>query len=76
LYLQGNQLTAVDVRTDSETFEVGSSKPLFEAAFRRFLRNNYLVLPDGQKFLVNAQAESRNPSALTLVLNWPAALRQ
>lgn len=75
-YLQGDRLVAVDVNTQSGRFERnGAPKVLVEAPFANPLRNAYVVSPDGQKFLVNTRVETKSALPMTLILNWPAALK-
>jgi hypothetical protein len=65
---------AVDVGTDSDRFEQRTPHALFEAPFGNTLRNSYDVTPDGQRFLVNTRIESTG--IMTVVLNWPAAVKR
>ncbi|HXH28757.1 MAG TPA: hypothetical protein VNL37_06910, partial [Candidatus Polarisedimenticolia bacterium] len=70
-----NTLMAADVRTEG-TFDVGTPHPLFKAQFRSTNGRNYDATPDGQRFLVNGPKENdRSGQSVTLVLNWPAAIR-
>jgi Tol biopolymer transport system component len=69
-----NRLMAAEVRTEGGTFEVGAIHPLFQSrsmgsAFR------YDVSRDGKKFLVT-RGLPRELSPITLVTNWPEALRE
>ena len=57
------------------SFEVSSPRALFSTAFIGAGRFRYDVSADGQRFLVNA-ANDENATPLTLMLNWPAALRR
>jgi Tol biopolymer transport system component/tRNA A-37 threonylcarbamoyl transferase component Bud32 len=72
-------LMAVDVATGA-TLESGTPHPLFrtQAPFPgSFWRMNYDVTADGSRFLVTTPVEgSARPSPLSVVLNWPAALRK
>jgi Tol biopolymer transport system component len=57
--------------------EVGKPQPLFQTlvdATTGFTWHQYDVAPDGQRFLVNAPEISTTP--LTVVVNWPALLKQ
>jgi hypothetical protein len=74
-YLQGNRLIAVDVNTESGGFNRSTPRILFDAPFANPLRNAYLVTTDGQKFLINARIETKDTLPMTIVLNWPAALK-
>jgi len=78
IYYLGTEgtLMAADVRTEG-TFDVGTPHPLFKAQFRSTAGRNYDATPDGRRFLVNGPKENdRSGQSVTLVLNWPAALRK
>jgi hypothetical protein len=49
--------------------------PLFRAESDRsfLLRQQYVVSPDGQRFLINAATEAIDPPSLTVILNWKGA---
>jgi Tol biopolymer transport system component len=58
--------------------DVSSPTPLFETKMstvvnNTMVRNQYVVSPDGQRFLINQPAGS-TPS-IVVVVNWPAALK-
>jgi hypothetical protein len=75
-YLQGSRLAAVDVDTESGRFDVkGAPRILFDTPVAISGRNSYGISPDGQKLLVNARIETKDTLPMTLVLNWPAALK-
>jgi Tol biopolymer transport system component len=58
-YLQRTKLMAVDVKTDANSFERGSPRPLFDLPLLgNSSRNVFVTSADGQKFLVNARIES------------------
>ena len=67
---------AVDVAT-GPSFKAGVPKPLFSAFFRG--GNGYAyrwdVNPGGTKFLIIGAASESVGSPITVVLNWPAALK-
>ena len=65
---------AVEVSAQGESFDVGRTQPLFEVRSQR-PGNVFDVTPDGQRFLVNTASAALNPAPMTLVVNWPAALR-
>jgi Tol biopolymer transport system component len=69
-----NKIVAVEVSAIGDTFEVGSSKALFETRPNRN-GNVYDVSRDGRSFLVNTLAQAQTSEPLTLVVNWPAALK-
>jgi Tol biopolymer transport system component len=61
-----------------QTFEFQSPRPLFQTALPPILapfRTGYAVSADGQRFLINSLRPDPEPSAITVVLNWDAALR-
>jgi hypothetical protein len=65
---------AASVNGQSSTFEVGAVRPLFD------VRPGgpfwfYDVAPDGQHFLVNMADEQTTSAPITLLVNWPAALK-
>ena len=73
------RLTAVPV-SGSSTFEVGRPEVLFETAVPQTGitddRNTYVPSRDGQRFLVNALAESAYLEPLIVILNWGGELKQ
>jgi serine/threonine protein kinase len=80
-YLASDQkLMAVPVKTSPE-FEAGAPVALFQVRVHVSLdldlsfRNLYDVSADGQRFLINTLVE-RPPDPITVMLNWPAALKQ
>ena len=73
------KLMAVEVKSESNSFEVGVPKPLFETRIREIqigLRNNYVLAADGQRFLMTVPAADTAPAPLTVVLNWTAGLKK
>ena len=51
---------------------LGTPVPLFRTEFdSSFLtRQQYVVSPDGQRFLINAATDAIDPPSITLILNW------
>jgi eukaryotic-like serine/threonine-protein kinase len=51
---------------------LGTPVPLFRTGFdSSFLnRQQYVVSPDGQRFLMNAATDAIDPPSITLILNW------
>jgi serine/threonine protein kinase len=81
-YLDANQdLMAVTIKTGSSP-GAGPPTRLFQTAMSsRFIntaytRNQYAVTGDGQRFLINQGAAAGAGLPITVVLNWPAALKQ
>jgi serine/threonine protein kinase/Tol biopolymer transport system component len=72
IYIAGRKLMAADIRTEGVAFHAGVPRVLFEPNLARGLggRNRYVVSPDGQRFLMIAQAEQAGPTPLTVVENW------
>ena len=66
--------------TTSSGLEVGNPEPLFDLTQRLgelpplLTSNVYSVSPDGQRFLF-AIPQRQAPETISLVVNWPAALR-
>ncbi len=74
-YLAEGKIMAVEVKTDSSQFEAGIPKVLFDAHIQAAgFRNQYVVSPDGQRFLVVAPVEKAASTAMTVVVNWTARL--
>ena len=64
----------------SPTFEAGVPRPLFNSPYLREtlskgFRNNYLVAPDGQRFLIVAPVDG-GASPITAVSGWTAELKE
>jgi Tol biopolymer transport system component len=69
-----NKLMAASVNGQGSSFVVNAVRPLFD------VRPGgphwfYNVAPDGQHFLVNTAEEQTTSAPITLVVNWPAALK-
>jgi Tol biopolymer transport system component len=74
-YIRGdNTLIGVDIRAGETSIEVGAARPLFQTQFRGATLA-YAVTADG-RFLVNRAVNNAIPPPITLVVNWPAALRK
>ena len=71
-----NMLMAAAVSGQGSAFEVGMVTPLFQTRARRDQGSAYDVSVDGQRFLVNVLTATPAPSPITLVVNWPAQLKQ
>jgi len=75
-YVLGEKLMAVDVKTDSEIFEAGAPKPLFDVRLQPPIwRTRYQVAANGQRFLVNVPVDASSPSPITVVLNWASGMK-
>ena len=71
-----SQLMAASVTSSGATFHVGDVRPLFQT--RPILRERYPydVSKGGQRFLINTNPETTGITSVTVVVNWPATLRQ
>jgi dipeptidyl aminopeptidase/acylaminoacyl peptidase len=58
-----------------EAFRAGAPKPLFATQIARQPFASYDVTADGQRFLVTEFVQAEAPEPITLVVDWPAALR-
>ncbi|MEK7404638.1 MAG: hypothetical protein AAB225_05980, partial [Acidobacteriota bacterium] len=75
-YVAGTKLMAVEVKASGSSFEAGAPKALFEARLVPDLRRNrFVVTADGKRFLVRTEAGDTS-SPITVVVNWPAALKR
>jgi hypothetical protein len=76
-----NKLMAAAVNGRGSAFEVGAVRPLFDTrvagppSVRPGQGRMYDISPDGQRFLVNTVAEEAASAPITLVVNWPALLK-
>jgi eukaryotic-like serine/threonine-protein kinase len=71
-----SKIVAAEVTAQGDGFQVEAVRPLFGIRGGG-ARYAYDVSPDGQRFLVNKRIEDHSPSSpLTVVVNWPAALRR
>ena len=70
------QLMAVEVRAGT-TIETGVPRPLFDVRVSAIdFRNHYQPSADGQRFLVASISAEEAAPPITVVVNWPALLRQ
>jgi Tol biopolymer transport system component len=70
------KLMAVDVKFGS-TFETSAPKALFQTQVVRYeAPNRYVVIGDGQRFLVNSPVEEVSQTPITVVLNWTSGLKK
>ena len=77
IYFLGSddRLMSAAIRLTGTEAHVGVIRPLFKFQFRRIRLDAYPydVTPDG-RFLVNTLVEETAPAAISLLINWPAAL--
>jgi serine/threonine protein kinase/Tol biopolymer transport system component len=70
------RLIAVPIQfaSDGRSVQAGAPVPLFRTrvggAVQGSSRQQYVVSPDGQRFLMNTLAEEGNASPITVILNW------
>jgi len=74
-YIRGdNTLIGVDLRAGDSSIDVGAARPVFQTRFRSATLA-YAVSADG-RFLVNRALNNAPALPITLVVNWPAALKK
>ena len=70
------RLMAVGVNA-GDAFKTSQPEPLFAVSLKGSLGSSFDVSPDGQRFLLNAQAETDTSNlGATLILNWPEVLQR
>ena len=70
-------LMVAGVRAHDTGVELETPTPLFRPTLRStLLRNHYDVTPKGDRFLINTPLQDEATAPITVVLNWPAALRK
>jgi serine/threonine protein kinase/Tol biopolymer transport system component len=79
-YIAADQrMTAVSVTPDGP-FQAGPPVSLFQtrayATTRAIVGRQYVVTADGQRFLINQPEMKPAESRITVVINWPAAVRR
>jgi hypothetical protein len=83
-YFGGTSLMAVDVATSGSSFEAGKPHALFEhggvtapgrGSHLEGSHFTYAVDPDGQRFLVARPSAGTAQQPISVVLNWPEALK-
>ena len=71
--LDGSHATIVAVSSDAQAIEVGAPVPLFPTRVVggavNVQRQQYVVSPDGQRFLINTVLEESGASRITIILN-------
>ncbi len=74
-YLDENTLMVAAVRGGDSEIDVGDARLLFQTRMsnRSF---SYAVTENGQRFLMNKPSEETSPKRITLVVNWPAMLKE
>ena len=76
---QDQALMAASITADTQ-FAAGVPTPMFQLRTipvpATHPRRQYAVAPKGDRFLVNTVVEPAVPTPVTIVLNWPAALKK
>jgi Tol biopolymer transport system component/predicted Ser/Thr protein kinase len=78
-FTSNNKLVAVDVTTTGTQFEAGVVRPLFATRMPApglGTRSTFAATPDGSRFVVNTWDANAASSPITLVVNWPEALKK
>jgi hypothetical protein len=79
MYLPDGALMAVALRFDGTKVQAAAPRALFKARFAAFgadmWRPVYAPGQGGNRFLINILVDQTAPSPVTIVLNWPAALK-
>ena len=73
--LDGNLMVA-EVTARGNTIDVGAVRPLFRFIGGSSGYTRYDVSSDGQHFLVAVPPEQKSSQPVTLITNWPAALKK
>jgi hypothetical protein len=73
-------LMSVRIKSDGETLEPSAPRPLFQTRmagpFGGGVRFNYVVSPDGERFLINTELEDSSKSPIIVILDWTAAIEE
>jgi hypothetical protein len=72
-YAPDDKMMAVSCRTDGEAFQAGVPRPLFATAPGA---GQYDVTRDGQRFILVEPLEQARTQPMTVIVNWPAALKK
>jgi serine/threonine protein kinase len=70
------KLIAVSIASDDAHFEAGLPAPLFQAPFAGAVDQfgHYDVTRDGEHFIFDPEARAKEPTPITVVLNWTSEL--
>jgi eukaryotic-like serine/threonine-protein kinase len=68
------ELMAAKVKQNSSTLEIGTPTRLFKTRMESFLPS-FDVSADGQRFLVVSSSPQKQPSPITVVVNWDTGLK-
>ena len=70
-----NRLMAAEVQEKNGSLEIGNPKTLFQTNSVRSPFRTYDVTSDGKKFVIITQPAQTGAESITLVVNWPALLK-
>jgi len=74
---RAGRMMSIPIDGTGSSFVAGLPKPLFTRRLTRFGgRNRFLVSPDGQRFLLNADVEDQTVRDYDVIVNWPALLKK
>jgi serine/threonine protein kinase len=69
--LDGKLMAApIRLASNAQTLEAGSPVPLFAPRSTSTVRPQYIVSPDGQRFLINTVTEDASTAPITVIQNW------
>ena len=75
LYLgPDNTMMSVPLTGDGAAMQTGPPRALFQMPLQPGPSSPYDVTADGERFLVNVALPSKTPTALRMIVNWPALL--
>ncbi len=73
------KLMSVPIQAGGAAFQSGTPQPLFESPTEGYPAGMFgwpfAVAPDGQRFLISKDTRQTGDSALTVVVNWLAAVK-
>ncbi len=72
----GNRLMEADLKVTGNSLQVQSITPLFQLSLPMTNAPLYDVTPDGERVIVATAADPEAASSISLLLNWPSALKQ
>ena len=71
---QSGQIMAAEVRTSTDTLQIGAVQPLFRINPPRPEGTSFALSPDGQSLLVWTNRQLHSKTVINLFDNWPATL--
>jgi hypothetical protein len=70
------KLMAVRLKLGADSVEPSTPRELFPLPIVDNVGSLYDITPDGQRFLVRAVPQQQASQPLTVIVNWPALLKQ